>query len=108
MFAWISPVWACGGMVCDPGPLESIVVQNAERIAFKVDEDAGIVEAHVQIFYEGPPDQFGWVVPVSSQPEVFISTDALFMEVFACCDIVHRQINHEIWAVSHFEVIFKN
>ncbi|MCB9674894.1 MAG: DUF2330 domain-containing protein [Alphaproteobacteria bacterium] len=69
---------ACGGMFCDPGPLEVQVVQNAERIAFHVDEDAGTVEAHVQIFYEGPPDAFGWVVPVAKQPEVFLSTDALF------------------------------
>ncbi|MEZ4317889.1 MAG: DUF2330 domain-containing protein [Myxococcota bacterium] len=76
--AGASPAFACGGMFCDPGPLEVQVVQNAERIAFHVDERLGTVEAHVQIFYEGPPDQFGWVVPVSAQPEVFLSTDALF------------------------------
>ncbi|MCB9674893.1 MAG: DUF2330 domain-containing protein [Alphaproteobacteria bacterium] len=70
--------WACGGMFCDPGPLEVQVVQNAERVAFHIDEDAGVVEAHVQIFYEGPPDAFGWVVPVAKQPDVFLSSDRLF------------------------------
>jgi MYXO-CTERM domain-containing protein len=73
-----SPAFACGGMFCDPGPLEAQVVQNAERIAFAIDEDAGTVEAHVQIFYEGPPDDFAWVVPVQGNPEVFLSNDALF------------------------------
>ncbi len=74
----IEAALACGGMFCDPGPTESLVVQNAERIAFAVDEDAGTVEAHVQIFYEGPPDEFAWVVPVQGNPEVFLSNDMLF------------------------------
>jgi hypothetical protein len=53
------------------------VVQVAERIAFGIDP-AGFVEAHVQVFYEGPPDDFAWVVPVPAEPEVFVSDDALF------------------------------
>jgi hypothetical protein len=71
-----SAALACGGLMCDAGPTP--VVQNAERIAFLVDEAAGEVEAHVQIFYEGPPDAFAWVVPVAAAPEVFLSSESLF------------------------------
>jgi hypothetical protein len=65
--------------MCDAGPTP--VVQNAERIAFLVDEAAGEVEAHVQIFYEGPPDAFAWVVPVAAVPEVFLSSESLFVSI---------------------------
>jgi uncharacterized protein (TIGR03382 family) len=74
-----SAALACGGLMCDAGPTP--VVQNAERIAFLVDEAAGEVEAHVQIFYEGPPDAFAWVVPVAAVPEVFLSSESLFSSI---------------------------
>ncbi len=66
---------ACGGFFCNTA---QPVVQDAERIAFGIDEAAGVVEAHVQIFYQGPSDQFAWVVPVPTNPEVFLSSDVLF------------------------------
>ncbi len=66
---------ACGGFFCDNNqPVE----QNAERIVFAVDEDAGVVESHVQIFYQGPSSEFAWVVPVPNNPEVFLSSTAMF------------------------------
>lgn len=65
---------ACGGFFCNQA---QPVVQNAERIAFGIDA-RGFTDAHVQIFYEGPADEFAWVVPVPSNPDVFISSDALF------------------------------
>ena len=35
---------------------------------------------HVRIQYDGPPDQFGWLLPVPNDPEleVELSTEALF------------------------------
>ena len=66
---------ACGGLFCNQS---QPVVQAAERIAFAIDSEQQVVEAHVQIFYEGPADEFAWVVPVSSNPDIFLSTDQLF------------------------------
>ncbi len=67
--------WACGGFFCNS---DAPVVQNAERIVFGVDADAGTVDTHVQISYSGPAEQFAWVVPVQTLPELFLSTDELF------------------------------
>jgi MYXO-CTERM domain-containing protein len=66
---------ACGGFFCNQA---QPVVQNAERVVFDIDEDEGIVETHVQITYEGPSSEFAWIVPAPSEPELFLSTDALF------------------------------
>jgi len=70
---WSPIAQACGGFFCSQA---QPVIQNAERIAFSVDGDQ--IETHVQIFYEGPSEQFAWIVPVPTQPETFASTDVLF------------------------------
>ena len=70
-----SPALACGGLFCNTA---QPVVQNAERIVFAVDQQNDVVDTHVQIFYEGPSDEFAWIVPVAQQPELFVSTQALF------------------------------
>ncbi len=67
--------FACGGLFCN---VAQPVVQNAERIVFDVDRDEGLVEAHVQISYEGPSEEFAWVVPVATEPDLFLSSQALF------------------------------
>ena len=64
---------ACGGFFCSQA---QPVIQNSERIVFSVDGDQ--IETHVQIFYEGPSEQFSWIVPVPSEPDTFLSTDSLF------------------------------
>ncbi|MEL6178033.1 MAG: DUF2330 domain-containing protein, partial [Myxococcota bacterium] len=78
---WTTSVWACGGVFCavpqGPTPPEP-VDQNAERIIFEVDTDAGEIATHVQIEYAGDPDNFAWVVPVPGVPEVEDSNIALF------------------------------
>ena len=51
---------ACGGFFCDN---VQPVVQTAERILFRMNED-GTITAVVEVQYEGPPSNFGWVVPV--------------------------------------------
>ncbi len=70
-----SPAHACGGFFCNAA---QPVVQNAERIVFDIDEADGFVDTHVQIFYEGPADEFAWIVPVPGEPELFASSQALF------------------------------
>jgi hypothetical protein len=78
------PAQACGGLFCnqpqnpfDPPP----VAQTAENVLFAMDRDAAGVthlEAHVQIFYQGPADRFSWVVPVDNMPVLDVGTNRLF------------------------------
>ncbi|MBX2803404.1 MAG: DUF2330 domain-containing protein [Myxococcales bacterium] len=70
-----SPAFACGGLFCNTA---QPVIQNAERIVFSIDRESGFVDTHVQIFYEGPADEFAWIVPVPGEPELFTSSEALF------------------------------
>ena len=72
---------ACGGTFCDAGPQVMPVDQTGENILFVVGEES--VEAHVQIQYEGNPEQFAWVVPVMAVPEVEIGSDPLFNNLLA-------------------------
>jgi hypothetical protein len=66
---------ACGGFFCNNN---QPITQAAERIFFALDE--GRIHMHVRIQYDGPPDQFGWLLPVpaDSTLEVKLSTEALF------------------------------
>jgi MYXO-CTERM domain-containing protein len=68
---------ACGGFFCGGVPVD----QSKERIVFGIDEEAGTVEVHVQIFFQGDAPEFAWVVPVPTVPEVGLSTDALFQQL---------------------------
>lgn len=64
---------ACGGLFCDgSGPTQ--VNQAAERIIFAQNPD-GSVTAVVEIMYQGPADQFGWLLPVPGIPEVGLSSN---------------------------------
>ena len=68
---------ACGGFFCSPqGP----VVQNAERIIF-IDRGDGRTTAVVQIQYQGPAEQFSWIVPVPSAPEIGVSSGIIFQRL---------------------------
>ena len=68
-----TPALACGGFFCSQN---APVNQRAERILFTV---AGTsVEAHIQIAYEGPAENFSWVLPMPEVPEFGIGTDELF------------------------------
>ncbi len=68
---------ACG---CTSPPVpESVdfaVAQRAEQIIFEVGDDA--VTAHVLIRYSGSPDQFAWLVPVPTVPELALSETFAF------------------------------
>lgn len=67
------PAWACGGFFCNAG---TPVNQSAERILFA--RDSGTISMHIQIQYEGPPTEFGWILPTAPDVETKISSEALF------------------------------
>ena len=70
-----SQSWACGGFFCNAN---NPVNQSAERILFARDTDAGEIAMHIQIQYEGPPTEFGWILPTAPGVETTISSEALF------------------------------
>ena len=59
-----TPAEACGGFFCGQQPVD----QQAERILFAIDEEAGTTDMIVQIAYEGDADDFAWVVPLGQAP----------------------------------------
>lgn len=65
------PTLACGGFFCTTTPID----QNAERIIFTVNGD-GTMTAVVGINYVGDAEDFSWVVPVPSPPEVGVAETA--------------------------------
>src|SRR5262245_30310630 len=68
---------ACG---CFTPPDPSVpIVQAGERIAFEIEN--GVVTSHVQIQYSGPAEEFGWLLPLPSVPELEVGTDELFTQL---------------------------
>ncbi|MFN3199742.1 MAG: DUF2330 domain-containing protein [Bradymonadia bacterium] len=69
-----------GGVFCNPGPASiSTINQAGEHILFAQDpEDPSLMHMHVQIQYQGEPDDFGWILPVPPDVEVQLGVDALF------------------------------
>lgn len=71
---WSTPSEACG---CFAPPDPSVpVVQAGERIVFAAEN--GEVTAHIQISYEGPAQEFGWLLPLPAVPNLELGTDELF------------------------------
>jgi hypothetical protein len=65
---------ACG---CFTPPDPSVpIVQAGERILYAMEN--GIVTAHIQIQYAGDAQDFGWLLPLPSVPEMELGTDELF------------------------------
>jgi hypothetical protein len=76
LMALIGPeAHACGGFACNAG---RPVLQNAERIVFGLEPERNEVEMHVQITYSGPAEDFSWIVPVPADPELAITSSAMF------------------------------
>jgi uncharacterized protein (TIGR03382 family) len=69
---------ACGGMFCNNN---QPITQSAERILFAQDGDQ--IEMHVQIAYQGPPQSFGWLLPVPPDVETTLSSEQLFTQLDA-------------------------
>src|SRR5688500_15513173 len=59
------PIRACGGFFCSQA---QGVNQAAERIVFANNGD-GTVTAVIEIQYQGPADEFSWLLPISSVPQ---------------------------------------
>ena len=74
LFAQPEPARACGGLFCSAS---APVNQAAERIIFSKNADQ-TVTAVVQIQYQGPSEEFAWVLPVPGIPEVNVSSDLAF------------------------------
>ncbi|MCA9300750.1 MAG: DUF2330 domain-containing protein, partial [Phycisphaerales bacterium] len=66
------PAQACGGFFCNQTPVN----QEGEHILFAMEN--GQIEAHVLVNYVGGADDFAWIVPTPSLPEVGVSTATLF------------------------------
>lgn len=64
---------ACGGLFCNNS---QPVNQAAERILFARDGDRTVM--HVRLTWDGPPTEFGWLLPVPDDVEVGLSSEQLF------------------------------
>jgi hypothetical protein len=72
-----APAQACGGFFCSQS---QPVNQAAERIIFAQNGD-GTVTAVIQILYEGPSEEFSWLLPISTVPEgddIAVASDLAF------------------------------
>jgi hypothetical protein len=72
-----SPASACGGFFCSQ---QQPVNQSAERIIFS-DNGDGTITAVIQIQYEGPSENFSWVLPVSTvleEGQLAVASDLAF------------------------------
>ena len=70
-------IQACGAFF-PYGPLP--VAQSGEVNVFGINGDT--VTMHVQINYEGPAQNFSWVLPLPYPPEVSVGSDLLFLALF--------------------------
>jgi uncharacterized protein DUF2330 len=73
---------ACGGFFCSQ---QQPVNQSAERIIF-ADNGDGTITAVIQIQYEGPSENFSWVLPVSTvleQGQLAVASDLAFTRLQA-------------------------
>ncbi len=68
------PAEACGGFFCNQS---QPVDQAGEQILFTHDANQDLV-VYVQVRYQGPSQDFSWVLPVPGLPTVGVGTDALF------------------------------
>jgi Uncharacterized protein conserved in bacteria (DUF2330) len=57
---------------------ESQVRQSAQRIIFAVDKPNGLVEAYVSVQYVGAAEDFAWIVPLPSNPQVDVAESESF------------------------------
>jgi MYXO-CTERM domain-containing protein len=83
MLAMPVPAEACGGTFCDgagpPGVPPMPVDQTGENVLFVMQD--GMVEAHIQIQYQGDPARFAWVIPVPVKPEIEVGSQLLFLNL---------------------------
>lgn len=74
MAVFPSAAYACG---CFAAPNPAVpMVQAGEKIVFA--QEGNTVTAHVQIQYEGDAREFGWLIPVPSEPNVRLGAEEVF------------------------------
>jgi hypothetical protein len=89
---------ACG---CFTPPDPTVpVVQAGERILF--DHSNGIVTAHIQVAYSGPADQFGWLLPLPSEPSLELGVDEVFSQLITTTQPKYR-LDREYHGVCPFD-----
>jgi hypothetical protein len=79
---------ACGGFACSGAPVctglfcsGAPTQQSGENILFSIEDD-GTLTVHIQIFYQGASDAFGWILPLPNVPTAIgVGTDALFAQL---------------------------
>ena len=74
------PAAACGGFFCSQA---QPVNQAAERIIFAQNPDASIT-AVIQILYEGPSENFSWLLPINGVPandQLGVASDVAFQRL---------------------------
>src|SRR5690349_24852265 len=79
---WTAPASACGGFFCSQ---QQPVNQAAERIIF-ADNGDGTITAVIQILYEGPSENFSWLLPISTVPQgdqLGVASDVAFTRLQA-------------------------
>lgn len=54
------------------------VRQSAQRIIFAVDQPSGTVEAYVSVQYVGAAEEFAWIVPLPSNPQIDVAAAESF------------------------------
>jgi MYXO-CTERM domain-containing protein len=76
---------ACGGLFCDNA---QPINQAAERIVFAREGDT--MHMIVRLTYQGPPQEFGWLLPVPDDVETAVSSEQLFATLDALYAPVFR------------------
>ena len=67
-----TPAKACGGFFCSSVPVD----QTGEQILFGM--NGGKITATIAIDYQGEAEQFSWLLPVASKPEITLGSQAAF------------------------------
>ncbi len=72
-----APAQACGGFFCSQVPVE----QTGEQILFGMND--GKITAQILINYAGEAEDFAWLLPVASLPEITLGSAAAFTNLGA-------------------------
>lgn len=70
-----NPARACGGFFCSQVPVD----QTGEQILFGMGD--GKITASILINYAGEADDFAWVLPVASRPEITLGSPTAFQRL---------------------------
>jgi len=70
--------YACGGFFCSFTPID----QAGEQIVFR--QSGNEVTAMIKIDYAGRAEDFGWVLPIPTTPEISLGSDQIFPALGLC------------------------